>query len=213
MRGHMVLTGLRFATLVLALAIASPAVARHWNAPFVQGRGLDGTTILIIRHAEKPSRKKRGGPGLAEAGDARAQAYATYFRNFRVNGAPAKIDTLVAAADSRYSIRPRRTLEPLGRATGLPVQQPFADEDVKKLAGWLAEGAPNRVVLIAWHQGKIPKLLAALGADPASLLPGGTWPEETYDWVIVLRFDPDGRLSAANRLVEPGNLVPPERRE
>ena len=41
----------------------------------------------------------------------------------------------------------------------------------------------------------MPKLLNQLGANPDELLPDGFWPEDTYDWVIELRYDDDGQLS------------------
>lgn len=195
---------LKFAVIALVLAVASPANAHHdhdGGAP-----GLVGTTILVIRHAEKPADDSTGGPGLAPAGVARAQGYADYFRHFQVLGLPVKIDTLIASADSDASARPRLTLEPLSKALGIPIQQPFADKEVKDLARWLADGQPNRTILIAWHHGKLPKLLYELGADPDDLLPDGEWPSDTYDWVIVLRYDNDGELSVSKRVMEPATL-------
>ena len=195
----------RIAVMALLLAFALPANARHHDRDG-DAPGLTGTTILIIRHAEKPADEATGGPGLSPAGEARAQGYADYFLHFEVQGLPVKIDTLIASANSSESSRPRLTLEPLSKASGIPIQQPFADKDVKDLVRWLADGQPNRTVLIAWHHGKLPKLLEELGADPDDLLPGGEWPEDTYDWVIVLRYDNDGQLSVSKRVMEPATL-------
>ena len=171
------------------------------------GPGLAGTTLLIIRHAEKPQDEGAGGPGLTPAGEARARAYATYFRTFAVDGKALHIDTLVATADSANSMRPRLTVEPFSRASGLPLQQPFKNKDVKGLASWLASGAPHRTVLIAWHHGMVPSLLTELGADPQVLIPGGTWPPATYDWVIYLHYGEDGHLTVSRRIVEPAGLA------
>jgi hypothetical protein len=185
--------------LMMALALGlAPTIAQ------AESQGPAGGTVLLVRHAEKPE----SGTGLTPAGEARAAAYVSYFEHFRIAGAPARIDTLVATADSANSMRPRLTITPLGKALGLPVQQPFADQDVKDLAAWLA-ARPGHVTLVAWHHGKMPKLLAALGADPATLLPGGTWPQDTYDWVIELRYDARGHLASADRIVEPADLVRP----
>jgi len=192
------------ATLLLLIGISWSAIAQETDH---DNRGPASTTLLIIRHAEKPADKTNGGPGLTPAGEARAKSYADYFRNFRVDGAPVRIDTLIATADTPNSARPRLTIEPLSRAIGLKIQQPFGDDDVKGLARWLANGPPNRTVLIAWHHERIPKLLAELGADPNMLIPGGTWPPRTYDWVIVLRYDADGRLSLSKRIIEPEKFV------
>jgi hypothetical protein len=184
-------------------ATAVPAWAHHSDeAVQVAAIGPANATILLVRHAEKPA----DGAGLTPTGQERAAAYVSYFEHLRIAGEPARIDTLVATADSAKSMRPRLTLTPLGKALGLPVQQPFADDDVKDMAAWLT-ARPGHVTLVAWHHGKLPKLLAHLGADPDRLLPGGTWPDDTYDWVIELRYDGQGHLGSAERIVEPGDLV------
>ena len=139
-------------------------------------------------------------------GIARANAYDSYFRHFSVDGAPVAIDTLIASADSRESARPRLTLEPLSKATGIPIQTPFANKQVKDAARWIAAGQTHKAALIAWHHGKLAKLIEKLGADPSTVLPGGDWPDDVYDWVVVLRYDSAGRLAEAKRIVEPADL-------
>ena len=207
----MTLIGSRNFARRLALTLAAlfffgavPSVAQP------SGPGLAGTTLLIIRHAEKPADPAddaTGGPGLTPAGEARARAYATYFRNFAVDGKVLHIDTLVATADSAKSMRPRLTVEPFSRASGLPLQQPFKNKDVKGLVGWLGSGAPHRTVLISWHHGTVPALLTELGADPQALIPGGVWPPATFDWVIYLHYGEDGHLAVSRRIVEPAGLA------
>ena len=157
-----------------------------------------------MRHAEKPA--DDGDPGLAPAGIHRADAYATYFRHFQVDGIVVPIDTLIASSDSSESARPRLTLEPLSKATGIPIQTPFANKKVDDFAGWLAAGQAHHIALIAWHHGRLAKLLEALGADPASLLPNGVWPDDVYDWIILLRYDENGQLVDARKIVEPPDL-------
>lgn len=176
------------------------------HAQAVQGPGFRGSTILIVRHAEKPALKSEG-PGLTQAGEMRARSYANYFSHFALQGAAVHIDALVATADSKGSMRPRLTLTPLSQALGLPLQQPFGDDDVKRLVEWLSNGPPHRTILIAWHHGMIPSLLTNLGVDPASLLPKGKWPPDTYDWVLALRYDGDGKLISSARIAEPPDLV------
>ena len=165
---------------------------------------MANVTVLVVRHAEKPA--EAGDTGLAPAGVARAKAYATYFQHFEVDGTAVHIDTLIASADSDESARPRLTLEPLSAATGLPIAHDFANKEVKDMARWLEAGPSHGNVLIAWHHGKLAKLLEKLGADPATILPDGEWPEDVYNWVIVLRYDADGELSEAKRIVEPADL-------
>jgi hypothetical protein len=197
--------------LVLTFFLASifslpqPLRADQDHGVLAIGQGPANGVILLIRHAEKPL----DGPGLAPAGVERAKAYVRYFEDFRLDGAPTRIQDLAATADSAASSRPRLTLTPLGHALGLPVQQPFTNEEVGKFAIWLASSAKDRTTLVAWHHGKLPKLLADLGADPAAVLPHGSWPDNVYDWVIALRFDAQGHLVTARRIVEPA-LLPSE---
>lgn len=197
---------LGFILAAFLLAGASPVLARHHHHHHYDedaaDSGLAGDTLLIIRHAEKPA-GDNGGPGLAPAGVARAKAYADYFQNLRIDGAPVKIDTIIATADSQDSERPRLTVTPFAQASGLKIEQPFPDKEVKALAHWLAAGEPHRTILIAWHHGRMPKLLNQLGANPDELLPDGFWPEDTYDWVVVLKYDDQGQLFESKRIVEP----------
>ncbi len=195
--------------LALALLLGSTAVqAKHHHRDDRENGGAPGlanATLLVVRHAEKPA--DAGDGGLSPAGEARAKAYATYFQHLEIDGSAVHIGTLVASADSRESARPRLTLEPLSKATGLPIETPFANKQVKDAARWIAAGHARGTTLIAWHHGKLAKLLQKLGADPTTLLPDGEWPEDVYDWVIVLRYGADGQLSEAKRIVEPAALA------
>lgn len=146
------------AAFAVALCLTGgPALARHHHHHHydddntVVSSGLAGDTLLIVRHAEKPDR----GPGLAPAGEARAKAYADYFAHFQLDGVPVKIGTIIASADSDDSERPRLTVTPFSQASGIKIEQPFPDKEVKALAHWLAAGTPNRTILIAWHGRKI----------------------------------------------------------
>jgi hypothetical protein len=190
-------------TVLMFLLALAPALL---TMPALAADGFKDATILVIRHAEKPPTKAEG-PGLTPAGEARARNYAAYFSHFMLDGAALHIDTLIATADSKGSQRPRLTVTPFSQASGLAVQQPFADDDVKQLADWLGTGAPHRTILIAWHHGMIPALLTALGADANTLVPGGKWPPDTYDWVIALRYGDDGKLVSSQRMVEPATLA------
>ena len=51
---------------------------------------LKSSTILLVRHAEKPS-SASGGPGLSSAGQRRAQAYVDYFKRFRASSVDGSI--------------------------------------------------------------------------------------------------------------------------
>ena len=185
--------------LLLVPALAS---AKHDHA---HGNGLADTTVMIIRHAEKPE----SGPGLTPAGEARAQAYRGYFEHFSVNGQPMVPNALYASADSKSSMRPRLTLTPLSQALGLPIDSRFADKQTREIADALRSEAHGNHVLIAWHHGEIPALIHDLGGDSSALIPGDKWPSDVFGWVVVLRYDHEGRL-VSSQVVREG-LMPDDR--
>ncbi|WP_246679859.1 flagellar basal body-associated protein FliL [Mesorhizobium sp. B2-3-5] len=152
--------------------------------------GLADTTVLIVRHGEKPD----SGPGLSPQGEARAQAYVAYFQTFMLDGVPFRPDVLVASADSKNSARERLTLMPLSEALKLPIDQRFADREAQGLVAALASETHGKSILIAWHHGQLTKLIKAFGADPKALLPNGKWPDDEFNWVVVLRFDHAGHV-------------------
>ncbi len=142
------------------------------------------------------------GPLLTEKGTARAQAYVRYFEPFHEGALRFKVDALYAGANSEGSSRPRLTLEPLSKATGLPLYLEAGTKEPEKLLALLRDQPHGDHPLIAWRHGQIPHLLLTFGADPANLLPDSKWPDDVYDWVIVLRFDSSGKLVKQERLTE-----------
>lgn len=162
---------------------------------------LANALVLIIRHAEKPA----DGRGLSPAGEAHARWYVSYFRDFKIDGQPVKLDCLIAARDSKNSKRPGITLQPLSKALNLPVQSAISDKEPGVLARELQAKSHGRNILICWHHGEMGALLRALGAPADNLLPGGEWPVEQFGWVVVLRYDAQGHLIPAQcrRIVQP----------
>jgi hypothetical protein len=151
--------------------------------------------ILMIRHAEKP----HSGKGLAVAGQERAQAYAVYFQNYSLNSNLVKLDYLFAAADSSASQRPRLTIEPLAKATGLTINDKHKDKDYQKVADDILHNSKydGSDILICWHHGEILQLAAALGAKglpPQSNWPAPPWPGDVFGWVLQLCYDGDGNV-------------------
>lgn len=157
---------------------------------------LTNNTVLIIRHAEKPET----GNGLTPQGEERARLYAKYFQPFQDQVAPIEVDSLYAGADSKSSIRPRLTLEPLSKASNLPINSSISSKDSEALVAELRSHPHGHCPLIAWRHGDMPALLAAFGASPDKLLPNGHWPDDVFDWVVILTIGPDGQL-ASQRLV------------
>jgi broad specificity phosphatase PhoE len=154
------------------------------------GSGLRNVTVLIVRHAEKPD----VGRELNAQGQQRAAAYADYFTALKLRDETLTPQRLIATADSAQSIRPRQTLMPLAQRLQLPIEQPFANNDVDKLVSLLRKDNQAKTVLIAWHHGHINKLIAAFGGNGPALVGQPKWPVDVYDWLIVLRFDDKGQL-------------------
>lgn len=169
--------------------------------------GLADATVLVIRHAEKPAE----GRDLSHQGRKRAQAYAHYFRPFVLGDERLTPSALFAARSSLHSRRPVETLEPLAHALGLKIDQGYSNHHDARLVRKLHRRSHGPVVLIAWHHGRIADLIDALGGNAATLLPGGTWPDAVYDWVVVLRYDAAGRVRSVQLVQEPAGLVGPKR--
>lgn len=162
--------------------------------------GLRDTTLLIIRHAEKPL----VGDRLTPAGEARAQRYAAYFAPFvDPSGQNLTIDTIFAATDSKNSLRPRLTVEPLSTAIHKPIDTHFVEKKNDDFVAELQKAPHGKVILVSWRHGGIPELLTKLGADSTHLLGGEHWPDDVFNWVIELHYGPDGKLASQRLIHEP----------
>jgi len=190
-----VVIGVIWALTIAAVIFAKPPQDEKFTAP-------KNAVILVIRHADKPDT----GHTLSAAGDARAQAYINYFKNYQIDGQPHRPDCLFAAKDSANSHRSRLTLEPTAKALGLAIDYQFSNDQFSQLAGAIQSHPPGTNILICWHHGNIPQLLGALGADPKKILPNGKWPDDEFGWLIQLRYDENGRLFDSQRINE--NLSP-----
>jgi hypothetical protein len=188
--------------LLLAAFATAPSTASAQSAK--EKSGLANTVVLVIRHAEKPET----GTGLTPAGEARAKAYAKYFPSYKFNGKPFHVDYIFATADSKNSFRERLTVEPLAAATKLKPDLRFKNKEYQELADAMRAKSYGRNIVICWHHGKIPDLLTALGADGAKLIPGGKWPAETFDWVVQLVYDANGKVVPSKSSLVPEHLMP-----
>ena len=152
-------------------------------------------TILVLRHAEKP--RSPIDPHLSVAGRRRVERLAAWLPE--TFGRP---DILFAAADKLLSRRPRETLEPLAKATRVPLRHDVSDKRSEAFAGELLsdpEYAGRRVV-VAWRHKALPGLARALGARAGEC--PDPWPGELYD--LVLRFDyADGAKPKVTALTMP----------
>jgi hypothetical protein len=184
---------LPFAVLVAVLALVA-GVAGLAQPPQLP------VTILLIRHAEKLT---DGRIDLSPVGFERAKRIPQLFGGA---GAVAphnlpRPDFLFATHQSKKSNRPVETITPLSEALRLPISAEIEDDDYATLAKRLLSGRyAGKVVLVAWHHGKLPEFARALGAAP----PYDPWPDGQFDrvWRIDYR---DGKATLTDL---PQGLMP-----
>jgi len=138
--------------------------------------------IMIIRHGEKPEDSKEDrDPNLSPRGFERAAALAKVIpKDFP------HPDFLIATKRSSHSNRPMETIEPLSKKLHETIEAKFSDEQYPSLAHELLTDPKfnGKVVLIAWHHGKIPELAHALGATEAP----AKWNGKVFDRVWEITF-------------------------
>jgi hypothetical protein len=152
------------------------------------------STILIIRHGEKPGDPATDNPAdginLSTRGYERAAALAPYV--IATFGTPA---FLFATQESKHSNRPVETITPLSQALKLQINSNYADADYAALAGGILGSGTyaGKLVLICWHHGTIPALTQALGGQP----PVSSWPGTAFDRVWQLNYPPGTKSGQA----------------
>ncbi|PKV83720.1 hypothetical protein BX283_1227 [Streptomyces sp. TLI_146] len=188
-----VLTGL---ALGVPLALSGCGAKGDADSRSASDSGAD-TTIMIIRHGEKPGRGERGRnesgqrdkKSLTERGWQRAKALPGLFVVAPGRAAPLlpRPATLFAAADTgphSGAHRMRQTVAPLAEALHERVNVSIAESQESALAAAaLAAPAP---VLICWEHSRIPDIVRALGAGDCGA--PKAWPER-FDlvWVFTRR--------------------------
>ena len=159
-------------------------------------------TIYLIRHAEKLTDKR---PDLAPDGFRRAAMIPNLFLppvgDQRVP--LAKPDFIFATARSKNSNRPVETVMPLSSALNEPISNEILDDDYPELAKLLLSGRfAGKVVLVAWHHGKLPQLTRELGAVP----PTEKWPDTQFDRIWRIDYvDGKAKLTDLPMLLLPGD--------
>lgn len=141
-------------------------------------------TVYLIRHAEKLT---DGREDLSWAGYRRAAALPELF--LAAPGATRTLlprpDFLFATRASKKSNRPYETLMPLASALNLPISNQVANDDFAALAQELLSGRyAGKIVLVAWHHGRLPALATALGATP----PYDKWPDSQFHRIWRIDF-------------------------
>lgn len=148
-----------------------------------------GTTIVIVRHGEKPA---QGLGQLSCKGLNRSLAlpavllprYGSPLAVYAPNPAVKKIDDGVAYA----YVRPLATIEPLAIQAGLSVNIEWSMKDIEQLAGQLL-AQPDGTLIVAWehHWGEklARRLLASSGGNPAEV---PVWDDADFDSIYVVRI-------------------------
>jgi len=168
------LTGL----LVLALAIGLDRGFAAADSP-AQGPRM----VMIIRHAEKPdSTVGPKDPNLSKRGFERADALAKVIPDHFP-----KPDFLIATQKTEGSNRPVETITPLAAALHETIDTTFKEDEFAQAAKAVLTDPKyaGKVVLIAWHHGKIPELAKALGVKDAP----DKWDSKVFDRVWEITYD------------------------
>lgn len=87
-----------------------------------------------------------------------------------------------------HSRRPLETLQPLSDRLGLPLDEPFLQDELDDLVAALL--ACEGHVLVAWEHKRIPLIANRLVGDAAGVLQ--VWPDDRFDLVWVFEPDPNG---------------------
>jgi phosphohistidine phosphatase SixA len=139
--------------------------------------------VMIIRHAEKPAATNgQKDPNLSSRGYERAAALAKVIpERFP------KPDFLIATKRTKGSNRPVETITPLANVLHESIESTFRDEAFEPLAHAVLTNPKyaGKVVLIAWHHGKIPDLAKALGVKDAP----DKWNSQVFDRVWQITYD------------------------
>ncbi len=144
-----------------------------------------GTTVILVRHAEKEL--SGGDVPLTEAGHQRARDLVAVVENAGVT----------VAIASRYR-RTQMTLAPAVVALGLPAERVLERTEVSEVAAEILERQRGGTILVAGHSDTVPQIVAALGA-PSPCPPfevhaehGCMLPDPEYDHLFVVMIPAEG---------------------
>jgi hypothetical protein len=175
------------------------------------------TSILLIRHAEKPeaARDIRGvdidgheNPAeLSVAGWQRSGALPRLFSPAQAAEMLPRPDVIFAAASHARSARPVRTVQLLAQMFGLELRDRHGSEDVDALVQEIR--SCTGVVMVCWRHETIAAIARAF-LDDTSPVP--EWDAQRFDMVWVLSLT-DGRWTLRQRpqLLLPNDLRDPIR--
>lgn len=163
--------------IVLCVALLALWSGLRAQEPVPTPAPAHGSTVIVLRHAEKDAQGDPKDPGLSAAGKARAEALARLL-------APGKPTRLFASEFQRA----QRTLDPLAQALGLKVEVAPAGKgaDLARQLRALPEGS---VSVVVGHSNTVPALVEALGGK-IERLEKGFLAESEFGRVFVLTLPP-----------------------
>jgi hypothetical protein len=140
---------------------------------------MTNARILLMRHSEKTGDPMD--PHLSLDGYARAAKLADFIP--ATFGIP---QFLIATSNSKHSVRPIETLEPLSTKIGVTVDATYADQDYGALASQLLSEPRCAGALIVNIPSMAHALRAKLGSYP------DPWDADVFNQILVLSYLDDG---------------------
>ena len=152
---------------------------------------MPATTIMLIRHAEKPDDKDggvdpKGNPDkhdLIVRGWQRAGALVQFFANPREPNGPIERPATIFATEpssQTASKRPLHTVTPLAKFLGIDINSAITEGSEQDLVN--AALASPSVVLISWHHEAIPKIANLILQNQSA---PQKWPGDRFDVVWI----------------------------
>ncbi|GAB4108147.1 MAG: hypothetical protein Kow001_03790 [Acidobacteriota bacterium] len=158
------------------------------------GPGIEGTTVILVRHAEKVDDSRDA--ELSAAGEERAELLARMLMHADVRG-------LLASEFQRT----QQTLRPLAEALGLPIRIVPADQPHEALAV-AVRGNRGHTTVIASHVDRIPVLLRELAGVEIEPIA-----EDEYNRLYIVTMLGEGKARVLELRYGAGEVRPPERKE
>lgn len=158
----------------LCLLLAAAALALSGCA---STRSSDGTTFVVVRHAEKATDDPED-PQLSEIGLRRAQRLAEVLA-----------DAPVVAVYATEFKRTRQTAQPTADRRHIPVNAYFSRGPAAESAARWRRDHDHGTVLIVGHSNTVPDLVTALSGQPAAPMP-----DTEYDRLTRIHVGADGHV-------------------
>ena len=186
----------------------APVVAAQ-VVPVSYARSAAQTTVMVIRHGEKPHGSDKGfdaaghedDSSLTKTGWARARKLTSTFGSRAGLSRPAAIYA-AQANDNGEGARTRETVAPLASTIGMAVDTRFGKGDEEALVRDVS--SRRGPVLVSWSHKRISDIAAAF--PNVTPKPPSAWPDSRYDMVWVFTKTAGGwHFSQVPEMALPGD--------